>query len=113
VPYVGTQATVAVLAQEARDYLHAVAWRLRRRGLAVTTQVSVGAAAPSITEYARSSAGNLVVLASHRRAGWRRVLVGSVARRIAQAVPTPVIVCPLESAEAQPTLRDVAAALVG
>jgi len=28
-------------------------------------------------------------------------------------VPTPVIVCPLESAEAQTTLWDVAAALVG
>jgi nucleotide-binding universal stress UspA family protein len=100
VPHVGMEAMLAVLVQEARDYLDAVAARLRRRGLAVTTQVSVGAAAPSIAAYARASAANLVVLASQARAGWRRVLVGSVARRIAQTVPTPVIVCPIPQAPA-------------
>jgi nucleotide-binding universal stress UspA family protein len=113
VPYAGVQAAVAVLAEEAREYLHAVAWRLWRRGLSVTTQVAVGAAAPGITEYARSSAENLVVLASHLRAGWRRVLVGSVARRIAQSVPTPVIVCPLGFEAAQTTSPDVAVGLAG
>lgn len=101
VPYMGMPAMVAVLVQEAREYLDAVAARLRRRGISVTTQVAVGAAAPSITAYARSSAQNLVVLASHVRAGWRRVLVGSVARRIAQGVPTPVVVCPVGAVEAQ------------
>ena len=101
VPYVGMQAMVAARVQEAREYLGAVAGRLRRRGIAVTMQVTVGAAAPSIAAYAHSSAENLVVLASHARARWHRVLVGSVARRIAQTVPTPVIVCPVGPAEAR------------
>ena len=113
VPHVGMESMVAVLVQEARDYLDAVAARLRRRGMAVTTQVSVGAAASSIAGYARSSTENLVVLASQARAGWRRVLVGSVARRIAQTVPTPVIVCPVPPAQGDQRSPEHAAALAG
>jgi nucleotide-binding universal stress UspA family protein len=108
VPYIGMESMVAVMVQEARDYLEAVAGRLRRRGLAVTTQVSVGAAAPCIAAFARSSAENLVVLATHARTGWRRVLVGSVARRIAHSVPTPVILCPVAGIDSvRETSREV------
>lgn len=101
IPYVGMQSMVAVMVQEARDYLEKIAARLRARGMAVTTEVSVGAAAPGIAAYARCSPDSVVVLASHARAGWRRVLLGSVARRIAHMVPTPVIVCPLPRGEAR------------
>ena len=82
----------------------------------LATQVAIGAAAPSITAFARSSADNLVVLASHMRVGWRRVLVGSVARRIAQTVPTPVVVCPVGASEAQtadPRFPEHATAVAG
>ena len=99
IPYVGMQAIITVLVQEARDYLEDVATRLRARGMTVSTEVSVGATAPGIAAYARCTPDSVVVLASHARAGWRRVLLGSVARRIAQMVPTPVIVCPLPRTE--------------
>jgi nucleotide-binding universal stress UspA family protein len=95
IPYVGMQATIAVMVQEARDYLEDIASRLRARGMTVQTEVSVGAAAPGIAAYARCAPDSVVVLASHARTGWRRALLGSVARRIAQTVPTPVVVCPV------------------
>jgi hypothetical protein len=47
-----------------------------------------------------------VVLASHARAGWRHVVLGSVARRNAHIVPTPVIVCPLPRMEAREPATD-------
>jgi nucleotide-binding universal stress UspA family protein len=95
IPYVGIQATIAVMVQEARDYLEDIANRLRTRRMTVKTEVSVGAAAPGIAAYARCSPDSVVVLASHARSGWRRALLGSVARRITQTVPTPVVVCPV------------------
>ena len=51
--------------------------------------------------------------ASEARAGWRRVLVGSVARRIAQTVPTPVIVCPVPLAPAADERSPEQAAALG
>lgn len=101
IPYVGMQSIITAMMQDARDYLEEVAERLRKRGMAVTTEVSVGAAASGIAAYARCSPGSVVVLASHARAGWRRVVLGSVARRVAQIVPTPVVVCPLPRMEAR------------
>jgi nucleotide-binding universal stress UspA family protein len=101
IPYVGMQSIITAMVQDARDYLEEVAERLRKRGMVVTTEVSVGAAAPGIAAYARCSPGSIVVLASHARAGWRRVVLGSVARRVAQIVPTPVVVCPLPRSESR------------
>ncbi len=106
IPYVGMQSIIAEMVQEARDYLESVAARLRARGRAVKTEVSVGAAVPGIASYARCSPQSVVVLASHARAGWRGVLLGSVARRIAHIVPTPVIVCPLRRMETREQAAD-------
>jgi nucleotide-binding universal stress UspA family protein len=101
IPYVVMQSVVTAMTQEARDYLEDVAERLRHRGMVVRTEVFVGAAAPGIAAYARCSPGSVVVLASHARSGWRRVMLGSVARRVAQIVPTPVVVCPVPRMESR------------
>jgi nucleotide-binding universal stress UspA family protein len=110
IPFIGAQPILAAMVQEARDYLEGVAGRLRARGMTVSTEVSVGAAAPGIADYARCSPGSIVMLASHTRAGWRRALLGSVARRLARTVPTPVVVCPLPRAAARPAAADGARA---
>jgi nucleotide-binding universal stress UspA family protein len=110
IPYIGMQAAITAMVQEARDYLDDVAERLRNRGMAVRIEVSVGAAAAGISDYARCSPGSVVVLAAHARAGWRGVMLGSVARRVAQIVPTPVVVCPLPRLEARERAIDDPAA---
>jgi len=94
VPPPGMQPVLGMLLREAREYVADVAARLRARGLAVTTEVVVAAASDGVTAAARSAPGTIVVLASHARSGWRRFLLGSVARRVARLLPTPVVVCP-------------------
>ncbi|MCB9670875.1 MAG: universal stress protein [Alphaproteobacteria bacterium] len=63
------------------------------RGLsAAHAHCTIGDEGLSITELASSLGADLVVLASHGRTGLSRVLLGSVAERVARHSPCPVLI---------------------
>jgi nucleotide-binding universal stress UspA family protein len=72
--------TNALLTDEDRAQLHARA--------AVQTAVSP---AESIVEYAKTQAADVIVIGTHGRSGFSRVLMGSVAERVVRLAPCPVL----------------------
>jgi nucleotide-binding universal stress UspA family protein len=59
-----------------------------------TTMVEVGAAAATVVDVARNEAVDQIVIGSHSRHGLARVVLGSVAERVARTAPCPVTIVP-------------------
>ena len=78
-------------AERARDYLDAIAARLRLEGLTVVTRVMDGAVADAILDVAQTESVDLIAMATHGRSGIGRFLLGSVADRVASHADVPVI----------------------
>ena len=57
----------------------------------VQTQVLVGPPHVQIVRYGRDKAIDLIVLATHGRTGLSHVLIGSVAEKVVQMAPCPVL----------------------
>jgi nucleotide-binding universal stress UspA family protein len=75
---------------EAEQYLEAHAASLRQAGQDVTVEVRSGPAASELCEAVSPS--DLLVVASHGRSGWRRLVLGSVAEEVVKKAPAPVLV---------------------
>ena len=75
---------------EAEQYLETLAAPLRQAGQTVTTEVRSGPAAPQLREAVRPA--DLLVVASHGRSGWKRLVLGSVAEEVVKNAPAPVLV---------------------
>jgi nucleotide-binding universal stress UspA family protein len=58
----------------------------------VVSVVRTGDAGEAITEYAADIHAELIVLPSHQRRGLNRLLMGSVAERVARLAPCPVLI---------------------
>jgi nucleotide-binding universal stress UspA family protein len=86
----------ACVAEEARDWLTAVAARVA--GCEVETAVRFGDPADEILDDARGADALLIAMATHRRRGIRRLVEGSVAERVERQSPVPVLL--LEHGEA-------------
>jgi nucleotide-binding universal stress UspA family protein len=85
--------------QDARDYLDAVARRLREQGFPVTTHVLTGTPAMSIIEVTQP--GDVTVVSSREHSGILRWILGSVAEQLVREDQAPVILAPAsEAAEA-------------
>ncbi|MEO6062276.1 MAG: universal stress protein [Thermoflexales bacterium] len=78
-------------AERAREYLDAIAARLRLDGLTVVTRVMDGAVADAILDVANSESVDLIAMATHGRSGIGRFLLGSVADRVTTHADVPVI----------------------
>jgi len=76
----------------ASEYLEGLATALRQRGLAVSTHVLAGRAAPAILDSAQRLAASLIALTSRGRGLVPGVSLGSVAARVATASHIPVLV---------------------
>ena len=76
---------------QAEGYLQGVAGRLRGKGLRVKTAVGEGPVAESILEHAKKEHGELIVMSTHGRGGVSRWVYGSVADRVLQAAPCPIL----------------------
>ncbi len=77
---------------EARSWLDSVAARLRRRGLAVETDVLTHTtAAQGILDWAGENDVDLIALATHGRGGWSRMALGSVADKVMRGAHVPVL----------------------
>lgn len=60
-------------------------------GVAVRTEVLIGAPHVEIVRYARREEIDLIVLATHGRTGLAHALIGSVAEKVVQMAPCPVL----------------------
>lgn len=78
-------------AERAREYLDAIAARLRLDGLTVVTRVMDGAVADAILDVADTESADLIAMATHGRSGIGRFLLGSVADRVTAHADVPVI----------------------
>jgi nucleotide-binding universal stress UspA family protein len=85
--------------REAEDYLETVAARLRGEGLPrVRTSVWYGAAAPSILEAARLAKPDLIMMSTHGRSGFGRLVFGSVAESVLRDTRTPIFLIRVDGA---------------
>jgi nucleotide-binding universal stress UspA family protein len=82
------QQELAIYAEKVLKELvsHQVSPEVRTRDL-----VSTGEAAPEILRLARQEHVDLIVIASHGLAGWRRLVFGSVAEKVVRQAPCPVL----------------------
>ena len=90
---VSSRGLASVDAQEAEATL--ARWRADAEGLAgrpVSARVLQGEPAAEIVRHAREERCDLLVLGTHGRTGMSRLVLGSVAERVARRSPCPVLV---------------------
>jgi nucleotide-binding universal stress UspA family protein len=75
----------------------------------VTISAVVGYAPLSIIDYAEKNESDLIVIATHGRAGFDRLLMGSVAERVFRRAPVPVLVVKPERKSLVPPAKTTAA----
>lgn len=80
---------------QARATLQQLATELRAAGLAVTTEVRRGDPARELVQAIVAQRADLVVMATHARAGLEGLLAGSVAPRVTALVPCPMLLVPI------------------
>jgi nucleotide-binding universal stress UspA family protein len=76
---------------EAETTLRAYAEGLQRVGVAVEIAVCEGYAATVIVEEAALRRADLIVIGTHGRSGFKHLLLGSIAERVVQKAPCPVL----------------------
>ncbi len=76
---------------EAEQSLKRYADGLESRGLQVEAVVREGYAATAIVEEAESQHADLVVIGTHGLSGLKHMLLGSIAERVVQKAPCPVL----------------------
>ena len=74
-----------------REQLSRLAARLKRRGLKCRTFVETGVPYQVIGDEAKRWPADLVVLATHGRSGFSRVVMGSVAAKVVRTANCPVL----------------------
>jgi nucleotide-binding universal stress UspA family protein len=92
--YMDLQAIIDGTIAESRRYLDEATVTLRARSVIASGEVSVAHPADGIADYSRQHPGSLVVLATHGRSGWQKLVLGSVARRVVQMVHGAILICP-------------------
>jgi nucleotide-binding universal stress UspA family protein len=76
----------------AREYVQAVAERLRDQGVKASGVAILGGVADELLGLARPGRIGLVAMATHGRGGARRLVLGSVADKLVRAADVPVLV---------------------
>ena len=77
--------------QESQAYLDRIATRSRAQGLRVQTEVIRGETVQELLQYAERLQPDLMVMASHGRAGLNAALTGSVASRLTARATCPML----------------------
>jgi nucleotide-binding universal stress UspA family protein len=77
--------------REARNYLVKIKRRLTNSGFKVETVVVDGEAANEILAYAKDNEVDLIVMTTHGRSGIPRLFFGSVAQKVLQRSPVPIL----------------------
>jgi nucleotide-binding universal stress UspA family protein len=76
---------------DAEQQLGALAAQLREKGLTAETAVCEGYAATVIVEEAAARDVDLIVIGTHGLSGLKHLLLGSIAERVVQKAPCPVL----------------------
>ncbi len=74
-----------------QEYLDGQVRRIKGSGRPISTHLVAGLAAPTLTEFARSSLVDLVAMTTHGRSGWSGLVFGNVAFDVAREVDCPVL----------------------
>ena len=77
-----------------KDALEALAAQHVPDGMKCNTEVLYGEAAEEIVGLAKSERVDLIVMATHGRTGWRRLIYGSVTQEVLKEIPCPVLCIP-------------------
>jgi nucleotide-binding universal stress UspA family protein len=80
----------AVIAHGRRQLDRVIA-RARRAGVRVQGRLLEGVAADRIVRAARSERADVIVMGTHGRGGFAKLLLGSVAERVVATAPCPVL----------------------
>ena len=84
---------------EAEQQLGSLAEQLRAKGIEVETAVCEGYAATVIVEEAAARDADLIVIGTHGLSGLKHLLLGSIAERVVQKAPCPVLTVKTPRAE--------------
>ena len=87
----GTVAEIPGLRDQAMQYFQGVSGELREKGISFQTAILDGPVPDAITDYARAEHIDLIVMSTHGRGGISRWVYGSVAEKVLQAAPCPVL----------------------
>jgi nucleotide-binding universal stress UspA family protein len=90
--YAESPKTVEELVKKARSYVEAIKNEAGKTGIKTEVIVREGEAYRVITDTARETGANIIVMGSHGRTGLRRLLMGSVTEKVIGHTPCPVLV---------------------
>lgn len=79
---------------EAAERLERIVAEVRQAGVTCSSAEELGRSHSAIVERARLASAGLIVMGSHPRHGLTHVLLGSVAEKVVQHAPCPVLVVP-------------------
>ena len=82
----------AAMVQEAEEELARIKKDQLENSPKVVTSAVVGPPVPKIIDYAEREAINLILVSSHGRTGFNRMLIGSVAEKLVRGAPCSVLV---------------------
>lgn len=86
------------LCNSASEYLAEIGSRLNSEGIKVKTKALTSASpARKITEYARKNSMELIVMGTHGYSGLKKLVTGSVASKVLNSSPVPVLLIRPES----------------
>lgn len=90
----------------AEAQLSALVAEAQTAGVDAVAQIRTGVPAESIVEAAREAKAELIVVGTHGRTGFERLVLGSVAERVVREAPCPVLtVKAKQAAESEDTGR--------
>lgn len=112
-PVVSFEGLVAESERATAAYLAAVADRMRAKDVVVETRMPSEVPARAILACAETDAVSLIVMGSHGRGGMARWALGSVADKVIQASPAPIILTRGAAPRIRPDLGRIVVALDG
>ncbi len=112
-PVVSFEGLVAESERATAAYLAAVAERMQAKGVAVETRMPSEVPARAILACAEADGATLIVMGSHGRGGMARWALGSVADKVVQAAPVPVLLTRGATPRIRPDLGRIVVALDG
>ncbi len=82
-----------------RDYLRSIARRLKERGVQASALVLAGPPGPTLVQWMRGDAADLVVMTTHGRGALGRAAYGSVADQLVRSLEVPVLLVRPDAAD--------------